>query len=1560
MGIKKIKQRGVTLIELMAVIVVIAIIFLIVRPQVMNMITQARIKTSEESLQGYIRAVNIKTSAYYITLDGINKKSVLETGVDDEELDNIGAKEPIPDYVKLELDSKTGQVIKGYFCINNISMIYENNEYKISDIDYCGKVHSDDPSGSGFDKMVITIKKEEISTNEITIEFEVDKPDDVEKFSCEYGYDRYYGYKGNLENNKCTMPNLDEDKEYFYRICVTDKLNVTTCKSGSAETSAIKKPTFTYESFPITSVNGYRTKQIIKVDFTPDANTDLEYYIKSTREGMTSVDVEKVCTGIDKPENCTSATNTKKIDANKWYKVADDINVTYDKTSRKEDDELMAMATDGNKNKSNKAPIAKIDASGPDLKIDKIILSTDSIQIKYTITEESEIDSVTCSYGTSNGVYNKEGTIENGMCNILDLDNDGEYFYKICTKDKLNNEKCIEGGPIKPQSFINPIFTYSNEPKNPENGYYKKQVINITYPTNATSTPAYYVKTTVAGKSTVDVIGSCGSDDMPGNCSSASGNTLSPNVWYKISSNASIIYDNNPEVSSGGEIKAVISDGTNKSNTSVASIPPGDVTAPVITYNDVTTTTNSAVITYNITDAKSGVGTYTCMYSTTSGVYNKIANETTKTNCTIVNLTKNTTYYYQICAYDKLGNGPTCYNNNFKTKDFAITNGETGGGTGVKITPEVTPAAINGYSKKQVTKVEFNSTNVTNPTYYIRSMRNGVANTNTVQSCGNDTLPKSCEINRTTSIRAGIWYRVSGNINVTYDQDSNTENENDFYAMIYDGTNYSSAAWASIIKIEVSTPIAPVIQGETGNNWSATPIDIRLKSAGSAVSGVEYYEYYISNTLNGGSSNTPASNVTVTGTTNDIVHITENGVLYIWYRTKSIAGNRSPWSNPQVIRLDTNAPSKTTTEYLSGYSGDKWQNNIKIKLSATDNINVNHYEIDYTGNGVMDITTSSIYVPTNGFNYSNVRFRAVDDANNKGEWSSSPGLQIKHDPENPSGTTIKYNSGGSSPEWQNNINITLSATDNIGVETYEIDWNGDGTVDTTTVANFIPWNNYSSSSTRFRAVDYAGNKGAWSIPVAIHMDTENPSKTTTTFTNGGTSSYWQNGVSITLSATDNVNVKEYEVSYDGNGTVNATTGANFVPANGYNHTNTKFRAVDYAGNKGTWSDSVSIKYDNVKPTITNVTNDNNANTINSVVVYVTATDDASGIPTISNDNYNGRKAGVYCYVSTPSGNNNNWKWYGATYTPSGYKCDIDPYNFMHFNQNYHIKIYAWDYAGNGGEYGELYAYVPVNCTSITPNGTTITFGECSATCDGGTQKQYLETSYVSAFEGGGACDPVREETGNTQECNTQSCCSSTYSVDQDSGSWGECSATCGGGTKKYSIDVYYYSTYNNQYCGKGSKETDSTSCNTQDCCSDTEEVEVSSYDTTCSAVCGGGTYKTITTYKNVSKYTGEQCGDTFTKSSVNKACNTQACDSGGDGCVIVSSAEVPAYEINNYSCHVFGSNGARCCPNSSSVSCYCGQQDDCDEIVQEEENGFLWCECYKNGTYNGREAPICN
>lgn len=159
---------------------------------------------------------------------------------------------------------------------------------------------------------------------------------------------------------------------------------------------------------------------------------------------------------------------------------------------------------------------------------------------------------------------------------------------------------------------------------------------------------------------------------------------------------------------------------------------------------------------------------------------------------------------------------------------------------------------------------------------------------------------------------------------------------------------------------------------------------------------------------------------------------------------------------------------------------------------------------------------------------------------------------------------------------------------------------------------------------------------------------------------------------------------------------------------------------------------------------------------------------------------------------------------------------------------------------------QIYKYC--SKTTVSQYGT---FGSCTKKCGTGykTRTNKVKDTYYSSV----SCPDVPE----TQTCNTQSCCSSTTASYSD---WGTCSASCGGG--KQTRTVTYISYYDGRTC---STSTQSQDCNTQDCCSSTT-VSYGSWSS-CSASCGGGIQNRVLTYK--SNYDGRTCNITSEEQSCN-------------------------------------------------------------------------------------------
>merc|ERR1711970_1645795 len=141
------------------------------------------------------------------------------------------------------------------------------------------------------------------------------------------------------------------------------------------------------------------------------------------------------------------------------------------------------------------------------------------------------------------------------------------------------------------------------------------------------------------------------------------------------------------------------------------------------------------------------------------------------------------------------------------------------------------------------------------------------------------------------------------------------------------------------------------------------------------------------------------------------------------------------------------------------------------------------------------------------------------------------------------------------------------------------------------------------------------------------------------------------------------------------------------------------------------------------------------------------------------------------------------------------------------------------------------AACPVDCV-----GAWGSWGLCSATCGGGTQSQSYTISTASA-NGGTSC-AVSGGATRSQSCSIAACpvdCVGAW------GSWGLCSATCGGGTQSSTYTISTASANGGVSCAVSGGATRSQSCNTAACAAVTDCVGAWGPWGTCSATCGGGT-----------------------------------------------------------------------------------------------------------------------
>ena len=90
--------------------------------------------------------------------------------------------------------------------------------------------------------------------------------------------------------------------------------------------------------------------------------------------------------------------------------------------------------------------------------------------------------------------------------------------------------------------------------------------------------------------------------------------------------------------------------------------------------------------------------------------------------------------------------------------------------------------------------------------YYIKSTRDTTLNINVNFSCGNSSNPKECkEIKSTKNIKANIWYKVSGSVDVLYEEHDTKEAM--LSAMVTDNYKFKNVDSIAISKIDRKKPV---------------------------------------------------------------------------------------------------------------------------------------------------------------------------------------------------------------------------------------------------------------------------------------------------------------------------------------------------------------------------------------------------------------------------------------------------------------------------------------------------------------------------------------------------------------------------------------------------------------------------------------------------------------------------------------------------------------------------------------------------------------------------------
>jgi len=328
--------------------------------------------------------------------------------------------------------------------------------------------------------------------------------------------------------------------------------------------------------------------------------------------------------------------------------------------------------------------------------------------------------------------------------------------------------------------------------------------------------------------------------------------------------------------------------------------------------------------------------------------------------------------------------------------------------------------------------------------------------------------------------------------------------------------NWETSYASDVLMIDVTPPNPPSIgEGHCGPSWTThnSPF-FTWSDPGDSGSGVSYYE----GSIDGGSVFTVSSGYHPTW---------GDGTHTFKVRAVDRVGNRGAWSNTITVKIDTQPPVNPT-----GWSGSHttgvWSSNPVIYISwsgASDGgSGVYGYSFvwDNSPNTIPDTSvettgtsTTSPTLPTGSAWYFHVR--TVDNVGNwnTGAFHVGPFYIDTVAPNTPS---LSESHCGSSWTAHNSPYYTWSnpGDSGSGVSYYQGSIN-DGTPFTVSSPHHPTWSD-GIYAFKVRAVDGAGNIGAWSNIVTIKIDTTAP--TGSISINSGATYTTSTSVTLTLSATD--------------------------------------------------------------------------------------------------------------------------------------------------------------------------------------------------------------------------------------------------------------------------------------------------------------------------------------------------------------------------------------------------------------------------------------------------------
>ena len=316
-------KKGYTLIELLAVILIIGLILVLSTYGIIKAVKSSKEKVTtlseksiKEAAETYATEKNDDSNYWLDITDKENKyfcttiEELMNKGLLDKKAESTKFKKS--DFVLVKKNKVTNVNSKAEILTNDNN----NDDYKVCSGNIVNEKVTEYPkldSGTSY-------------TDEIEVPFtdaNTNSNSTMTDKVCMYG-DSTANIKeiGVIEGNTCKLQGLKQNEKYYLRVCMkTSRESYLCSNTESRSTLQVKKPTYTLSSNTLT----------IKYN-NANIKGEAKYYFKSTVKGTSNINVNR-CTLSNNIFTCNG--NTTTIEKNTWYQSSSNqINISYTTTGK--------------------------------------------------------------------------------------------------------------------------------------------------------------------------------------------------------------------------------------------------------------------------------------------------------------------------------------------------------------------------------------------------------------------------------------------------------------------------------------------------------------------------------------------------------------------------------------------------------------------------------------------------------------------------------------------------------------------------------------------------------------------------------------------------------------------------------------------------------------------------------------------------------------------------------------------------------------------------------------------------------------------------------------------------------------------------------------------------------------------------------------------------------------------------------------------------------------------------------------------------------------------------